>query len=597
MIRKDKKTFKDGTVKTFLRVVESYRPGKGKNPKQRTLRSFGYLEDAENPEALLREAEAYDASLGSQEINVSRKMYLGDNRKLNYGYKFIEAVYSALGISDFIKSYEKQVQFRGGYSIDDIFKYFVLLRILIPDSKRASLQRQQAFYNWEPVIELTDAYRALDHMAAFNVELQRFLDKRIRAFLGRDLSYAFYDVTNYFFHIDCPDDPGELRRKGVSKEHRVDPIVQMGLFIDNKGLPISMSLFPGNTSDCLTLKPILMKLKKAYELERLMVVADKGLNSSSNLDFICQNGDGFVFSQILRGKKGQRYHAALFDEEGYVWNTDHSSKYKLFTEEYTGKDAEGKLQIRKRQVLLYWDLAEAEMARCKRGEKLVRAETACKNNAYGIKKGVEEYIREEIRCPETGKLVDAKKRMHRSVDIEKAENDALFDGYFCLITSELDYDASKIREVYGGLWKIEQSFRVLKSDLLARPVCVSTQEHIQAHFLICFVALLISRLIQTAMGEHAISVKRLARALTAANCKVKRGGVVDLDDVGGSMGFEKRRNRKGELVDTLVFSDKDEVAQDYEQIQKVFGTEFYEAEVRQEVFNRFLKKISYPLAQ
>lgn len=194
---------------------------------------------------------------------------------------------------------------------------------------------------------------------------------------------------------------------------------------------------------------------------------------------------------------------------------------------------------------------------------------------------------------ETGELEAVSKKAIRSVNLEKAENDARFDGYFCLITSEMNYDAAKIREVYGGLWKIEESFRIMKSDLEARPIFVSTQEHIRAHFLICFVALLIVRLIQHAMGSQALSVERLARALNTATCKIKRGGRVDLDDVGGSRAFVKRKNKRGEMVDTLMFSDEDEIAQDYQLIQKSFGTDFYEAEAKQETFNRFLQKISF----
>lgn len=592
MIRHDKTKFRDGSGKTYIRVVESYRPGSGLKPKQRTLKSFGYLEDQPDPEAFIREVEAFNADQNNYEQCTSLKMYSGQNRKLNYGYKFLESVYKALGIPEFIRSYEKVSGFRGSYSIDETFKYLVLLRLLSPDSKRASVQRQNAFYGWEPKLELPNVYRAMDHMAAFDVDLQRYLDEKIKAAIGRDLTYAFYDVTNYFFDIDFPDD--KLRKRGVSKEHRTDPIVQMGLFIDHNGLPVSMSLFPGNTSDTLTLQPVMAEVKKTYQLQRLIVVADKGLNSTKNIDFICQNGDGYVVSQILRGKKGQRYHEALFDEAGYVWNSDKTYGYKLYMETYTGLDKAGREETRQRQVLIYWNKTEAEMARKKREEKLALADRASRNGAYGIKKGVQEYTKDVLVDRESGEVLGNVKKISK-VDYDKAEKDALFDGYFCLITSEMDYDAAKIREVYGGLWKIEESFRILKSDLLARPVFVSTQEHIRVHFLICFVALLIARLIQHAMGSKAISVERVARALNAANGKVKRGGYVDLDDVGGCMAFEKRRNKKGELVDILTFSDEDEIAQDYRLIQKTFGTDFYEVEVKQEVFNRFLKKIRYPL--
>ena len=595
LIKKDRIKGRDGSVKTYVRVTEGYRPAPGMPPKHRTLKSFGYLEDQVDPDAFLREVAAFDADPGNREQTSSNKMYSGQNRKSGYGYKFLEAVYQALGISDFIRDYVKTSGVRVGYSIDEVFKYLVLLRLLSPDSKRASVQRQNAFYGWEPELEMPNVYRALDHMSAFDVELQRHLDDRIKSMIGRDLKYAFYDVTNYFFDIDFPNEEGGLCQKGVSKEHRVDPIVQMGLFIDSNGLPVSMSLFPGNTSDTLTLQPVMSDVKKAYRLQRLIVVADKGLNSSKNIDFICRGGDGYVVSQVLRGGKGKRYQKELFDETGYVWNQQGTYKSKLFTEEYVGKDRNGDNETRTRQVLLYWDQADADMTAAKREEKLKRAAKSCKSNVYGIKKGSQEYVREEIADATTGELEAARKKIVRSVNREKAEADALFDGYFCLITSEMEYDARKIREVYAGLWKIEESFRILKSDLLARPVFVRTQSHIRAHSLICFVALLILRMIQHAMGENALSTERIARALNAATCKVKTGGYVDLDDVGGRMAFEKRRDKNGEQVDTLVFSDQDETALDYQLIQKTFGTDFYEVEAKQETFNRFLKKIRYPV--
>ena len=146
--------------------------------------------------------------------------------------------------------------------------------------------------------------------------------------------------------------------------------------------------------------------------------------------------------------------------------------------------------------------------------------------------------------------------------------------------------------MYGGLWRIEQSFRLLKSDLYARPVFVRKNEHICAHFLICFVALLIIRIIQHRIGEKALSAERIARALNSATCRVLKGGIIHLDDVGGAIAFQKVRNKKGEIVDTLAFSDEDEIALDYKAIQDLFGTNFYDIYPRQEVFNKFLKKIS-----
>jgi hypothetical protein len=595
MIRKDPKK-RGGVMKTHVRVVEGYRPGPGMPTKQRTIRSFGYLEDQEDPEAFMAMVKEFNTNFKNDvslriEVASNTLMYCKKNRRQNYGYKFLEAVYDMLKIDSFINDYEKLHGFRGEYSPSDIFKFLVLLRILRPDSKRATCQMKDGFYGMRTDFALPDIYRSLDHFANFEVELQRHLNERVKETIGRDLSYAFYDVTNYFFEIDFPDGEDDLRKRGVSKEHRTDPIVAMGLFMDTNGLPVNMSIFPGNTSDSLTLQPTMKDVKESYGLGRIIVVADKGLNSSKNIDAIVNNGDGFVFSQILKGKKGQRYNEKLFDENGWTSNESGTYSYKLFQEEYEGKDKDGKKEVRTRKVLLYWNKSEADMARRKREEKLEKAARSVKNNAYGIKKGVDEYTKEDIVDMETGEVLKNTK-MLRSVDLEKAEQDAKYDGYFCIITSELDYDERKMRQVYGGLWRIEQSFRIMKTDLYARPVFVSKNEHIRGHFLLCFVALLIIRLIQHRMGEKALSAERIARALGAATCQVLKGGIIHLDDVGGAIAFQKICDKKGNLVDTLAFSDEDEVALDYKLIQDTFGTNFYNVYPRQEVFNKFLKNIA-----
>jgi len=595
MIRKDPKK-RGGVVKTHVRVVEGYRPGPGMPTKQRTIKSFGYLEDQKDPEAFMAMVEEFNANFKDTfplriEVASNALMYCEENRRQNYGYKFLEAAFDLLEINSFIKEYEKSHRFRGEYSTSDIFKFLVLLRIIRPDSKRASCQMKDGFYGMSTDFTLPDIYRSLDHFEDFEVDLQRHLNERVKETIGRDLSYAFYDVTNYFFEIDFPDGADDLRKKGVSKEHRTSPIVAMGLFMDSNGLPVSMSIFPGNTSDSLTLQPTMKDVKESYGLGRLVVVADKGLNSSKNIDVIVNNGDGFVFSQIVKGKKGQRYHEKLFDKSGWTSNEGGTYQYKLFKEEYEGKDKDGKKEVRTRKVLLYWSKAQANMARHKREEKLEKAARSVKNNAYGIKKGVDEYTKEDIVDKKTGEVLESTKKLRR-VDLEKAEKDAMYDGYFCIITSELDYDERKMRQVYGGLWRIEESFRIMKTDFYARPVFVRKNEHIRAHFLICFVALLIIRIIQHRMGKKALSTERIARALGAATCQVLKGGIIHLDDVGGAIAFQKVRNKKGEIVDTLAYSDEDEIALDYKAIQDTFGTDFYNIYPRQEVFNKFLKNIT-----
>ncbi len=586
-----------GKTLTWVGVVEGYRPAPGAPPKQRTIKSFGYLEDQEDPVAFMAMVEEFNATYKSEKMELkidadeTAKMYCKENRKQNYGYKYLESVYDMLGIDAFINKYVETKRIRADYQPSEIFKFLVLTRILNPHSKRASCQVKDSFYGLRTDFTLQDVYRSLDSIADFEIELQQHLNERIKESVGRDLSHAFYDVTNYFFEIDFPDGEDDLRKRGVSKEHRVDPIVAMGLFMDSNGLPVSMSMFPGNTSDSITLQPTMADVKKSYGLGRLVVVADKGLNSSQNIDALVNAGDGFVFSQILRGKKGQRYSEKLFDTDDWTENAKGTYRYKLFDEEYVGHNSDGKKETRTRKVLLYWNKAEADMAKRKRDEKLEKAARSVKNNAYSIKKGVDEYTKEHIVDKGTGEVLEdiAKKR---SVDFEKADNDSQYDGYFCIITSELYYGEQNIRQVYGGLWKIEQSFRIMKSDLYARPVFVRKNEHIRAHFLICFVALLVIRTIQHRMGNNALSAERIARTLNAATCRVLKGGVILLDDVGGAIAFRKALNEKGEWVDTLEFSDEDEIALDFKLIQGTFGSDFNNIYLKQEFFNQCLKQIA-----
>jgi hypothetical protein len=542
MIKKNKVN-RGGIQKTWVGVVEGYRPSPGAPPKQRMIKSFGYLEDQADPETFMSMVEEFNRNYRTEnaplriEASGTARMYEAGNRRYNYGYKYLEAIYDMLEVDEFVERYLKSQKFRGSYPASKIFKYLVLHRLLKPDSKRASFQEKDLFYGMETNFTLKDVYHSLDKFADFEVELQRHLNDVVKEKIGRDLSYAFYDVPNLPAGRHGGDD--DLRQKGVSKEHRVDPITAMSLFMDGNGLPISMSVFPGNTSDSLTLQPTMNNVKKSYGLGRLIVVADKGVNSLDNINSTVNAGNGFVFSQILKGPKGKRYQEKLFDADGWQ-----------------------------------------------------------ENNAYSIKKGAEEYTKEHIIDKKTGELLeDTVKR--RSVDDEKAEKDALYDGYNCIITSELDYDERQIRKAYGGLLKIEESFRIMKSDLYARPVFVRTNEHtrlsgrqVRAHFLICFVALLVIRVIQNLMGENPLSAERIARALNAATCHVVKGGVVMLDDVGGALAFKKRVDKHGKIVDTLEYTDEDEIALDYKRIQNLFGTDCYNIYQRLEAFNKFLNSVT-----
>ena len=421
------------------------------SPKQRTVKSFGYLEDQTDLEAFWKEVNACNDSLKHKrdlriEIPVSEMMYSENNRLLNYGYKFPESVYHLLGIDTFFEQYQRSSGFRGKYSLNEIFRYLVMDRILYPASKREVASRLLNYYGLNSEFDLPDIYRALDQFNIIFYDLQRFISEQVGERFGRDLQYSFYDVTNYYTEKDFADPDEEYRdrsgklvsgpalgQKGVSKEHQLTPIIQMGLFMDGNGVPICMDVFRGNMSDSDTLKENLDGFKKEYGMERTVVVADKGMNCSRNIDLLCSQGDDYVFSQILKGTKGKRYQEALFAQEGWQEAEDGSYKWKLLTEEYQGYDISFEMQDgqktekkkavrRQRKVLLYWSRADAEMAAKKREEKLKKAEKSTKNNAYGIVHGKDRYIKEETILKETGEVLDERQTAKVSaVDREKAE--------------------------------------------------------------------------------------------------------------------------------------------------------------------------------
>ena len=577
MIRYDKHKLKSG-IKTQVRVVEGYRD-KDSKMKQRTIKNFGYLEDHVNNPTFIEQVtkfnEEYFKVKKDNKVLDIKPFYLDESSvTYNYGYRFLESVYEVLELDKFFNNLDTNCEF----PLNTIFKYLVIQRILNPDSKRATYQLKNNMYGFDNNFELHHIYRALDIFNKVKVELQKYINDRIKEIIGRDSSYAYYDVTNYYNEIDFPKDENDLRQRGVSKEHRVDPIIQLGLFIDSNGIPISMSLFRGNTSDTKTLQPVMKEIKENYNLNRLIVVADKGLNSSSNINYIVNNKDGYVVSQIIRGKKGKRYQEKLFDESLYTYNKERTFKYQEFIEEYQIINKEGKQETKKRKVLIYWKLEDAILEARKRDDKLERAIKSLGNNAYAIKHTYEQYIKEIHTVDKTGEAAD---KLERVLDENKINEDALYDGYFCIITSELDYDYKKILEVYGSLWKIEESFRITKSDLEVRPIYVSNESRINGHFLTCYVALVLIRLLQYKMN-YTMSVERIVRALNSSKCIMEKDGVIRI----------LRNETVIELEDDETI-ESDQALGDYLKIIEAYKCSIPQSKYRVKQFQTFLKTIKY----
>lgn len=496
--------------KTKVYLVEGYRNENGKS-RQRIVKKYGNLEDlqAKDPN-ILEKLRAQAKEVPKNEVQLSLNLSDPNSEKAadkNYGYFFLEKIYNELEISEFLRDYSFQKTHK--YDLDQILKLLVFSRILKPESKQKTFESRNEFFS--PFkCTLNSVYRSLAKMDEIKEDLQVHLNRKVSETYGRDAALVFYDVTNYYFETEIE---GDLKRRGMSKENKRSPIVQMGLLIDSNGLPIAYKLFPGNTNDVSTLEPFLSEVKEKYKLGRIILTADKGLNSGNNLSLLLSNQDGYIVSQKVRGAS-KAFVDEVLNEDGYVYNNSKTFKIKSFVRERMINN-----EVVKEKCVCFWSKNHDDREKKKRvklEERLIEylnIPTLYKaSNRYGLKK----YLKLQTVDKETGVINEIEPYLEFEKD--KYLRDRALDGYYVLITSELDMSNEDIIKKYRGLWKIEESFKVLKSDLEGRPVFVRRNDHIQGHFLVCFIALLISRIIEMKLNyKH--SIKSIQDSLLKASCR------------------------------------------------------------------------------
>ena len=382
------------------------------------------------------------------------------------------------------------------------------------------MKKEQFFESFN--FTLDDVYDGLTHFHRIADKLQLHLHEMIVRQYGRQTDLVYYDVTNYYFEIDKQDD---LRKRGCAKERRNKPIVQMGLLMDKLSFPIAYKLFAGNTHDSQTLMPILADVKKRFKTKRVIVVADKGLNSGDNIVFNTALGDGYIFSKSVRGAS-EDFRAWLLDEQGYVSKGD-SFKIKSktvpdakvsYTSEQEGKKRKKKTAVIEQKWIVFYSKKYAERARHKREEVIAKALQMIKSPSKyqnSCDYGAAGYIKNIKLNKDTGEIINTEDSLY--LDEQKIAEEEKLDGYYAIITSELDDTDEHIVELYRGLWQIEESFMITKSVLGTRPVYLRTEEHINAHFLICFTALLIARIIEHRL-EGKYTIERITETLQNVSC-------------------------------------------------------------------------------
>ena len=497
-------------------LVEGYRDENGK-VKQRIIKNLGDLETLTkaNPNALedlkkwaKEETERLKGKL-PLEVVFSDLQTESDNL-FNYGYVFLERLYNRIGLSKFMQDYQTQVKCQ--YNLDDILKLLVFSRCLNPGSKKKAYEGKGNYFFEFSDFKLDDIYKSLDYLANIKDKLTLAMHEGISAEYGRDCTLVFYDVTNYYFESD---ETSELRQRGVSKEKKKTGIIQMGLFIDRNGIPITYELFPGHTNDLSTMRPILEKIKKQYNLGKITIIADKGNNSGNNLDYIDKQEDKYIISQKIR-QRGNQLANIVLDQESYITNSTGTFKYKTVEREREIKENGKVVSTIKEHLLCFWSLKEERYQHGKRGlldekiDKFINDPSLLNaSNSFGVKK----YFKKTTYDKTTGVVVKTKNSY--SFDQEKYERDIALDGYYAIVTNDLELTPFEIIDHYRQLSVIEDSFRVTKTDLEGRPVYVWTDNHIKGHFLTCFIALTLYRLLQLETNNE-YSVNKLKEALNSA---------------------------------------------------------------------------------
>lgn len=559
--------------KIHLAIVDTYYDKSKKCSRTKTIESLGYLEDLErlynDPVSyfsdrvdILKNQKADMLAPIKMEFKHSDLIDPSLTYTKNFGYTSLSKIYHDLGIHTFLTN--RQRYSKEEYDADTIMKLLVYSRLLYPSSKKKTYDNRSCFFEKENY-SLDDIYRSLSFFNKHKENLMLWINDKIKKLYGRDTSLVYYDVTNYYFETDDIDD--DFKKKGVSKEHRPNPIVQMGLFMDNNGIPITYQLFPGNTNDCLTFRPNLKKIKMDYDLGKVVVVADKGMTTGDNIWYTLSAKDGYVFSMSVRGADKELKDYVL-NEDGYEWlGTEYKRKSRRYPRTIQVTAANGrkmKKTVDEKQVVFYSEKYD-KRAKAERAAALAKAYDLSNNpgkytraTSYGAAK----YIKKIDFDSETGEILKATSTLE--IDEQKLREEEALDGYYVIVTSEMQEADDRIIEMYRGLWRIEESFRVTKSDLEARPVYVSTKDHIEAHFLTCFVSLVIIRILEM-MLEHRYSITKLLESLKKAECSYAQQNYYlfnyyddVLADVGSLLGidYSKRIRTLGEIKNIFANTKK-----------------------------------------
>lgn len=496
---------------SFYVITDTYNNGKRTSKIVEALGTYDALLEKYNRDPY-EWAKEYIAELNRREkektrdvlvkFNQAKVLPSDEQRSFNGGYLFLQQLYHQLGLHKICKDISSRHKFT--YNLDSILSRLIYGRILFPASKLNTFEQSTRLLE-QPDFELQHIYRGLEVIASESDFIQSELYKNSITLSKRNDKILYYDCTNYFFEIEQEDG---IKQYGPSKEHRPNPIVEMGLFMDGDGIPLAFSIHSGNTNEQTTLKPLEQQLLKDFELSKFIVCTDAGLSSSDNRKFNNMDDRAFITTQSIKKLKKHLKEWAL-DPEGWSHpafkdpfniNTldDNKTLYETYKKDTFYKERWIKEDGLEQKLVVTFSLKFRDYQRQIRNKQIERANKLLNGNTRIIdKKRQTDYKRfiHATKVTDDGEL--AEKTVY-SLNEDTISEEAKYDGFYAVCTN-LEDDAVAIAKINHRRWEIEESFRIMKSDFKARPVFLQRDDRIKAHFTTCFLALTVYRYLEKAL--------------------------------------------------------------------------------------------------
>lgn len=454
----------------------------------------------------------------------SKLVNKGERRSFNGGYLFLQNIYYKLGLDRICNEISKKYKFE--YSLDSILSRLLYGRILFPSSKLSTYELSSELLE-PPGFELHQIYRALEVIAKETDFIQSSLYQNSLSFSKRNTGILYYDCANYFFEIE----QGEgLKQYGFSKDHKPNPVVQMGLFMDGDGIPLAFSITEGNKNEQLTLKPLEEKILSDFKLSRFVVCTDAGLASKSNRIFNNKADRAFITTQSIKKLKSFLKKWALDPEGWYLASSTKTYDIRELDEEVHRdnifyKERWIKEDGLEQKLIVTYSIKYRDYHNKVRVSQIERALKALDTNPSNIKKYRQnDYKRFIVRktCTDDGEI--AKNEVY-SLNTDLIDSEAAYDGFYAVCTN-LEDDGAEIAQINRRRWEIEECFRILKGEFKARPVYLKRDDRIAAHFTTCFIALVIYRILEKKLKEQ-FTCNTIVKALRKMNFReLKKEGYI-----------------------------------------------------------------------